>query len=190
MPPQARGTASDNVSVSQVTTRLQRYADNFYWNNGSWTAAAADATAAGTTNWTWNLPPLSDGRYGFSATARDGKGNVKSSGVIAFFADATAPRVVITSPLNGATSASQAAGTATDNLAGIAQVALRLQRGDGQYWTGSAWTSTVSDFNVSGTDSWSVALPVLTRGRYTMSARARDWAGNWGVSPDTIVNIP
>lgn len=189
--PQASGTASDNVAVSQVTVRLQRAADQQYWNGSAWQAGIAENLAAGTTNWTWNLPRLVDGTYNFFATARDAAGNSKTSPTVAFYADSTAPRVTIVTPQNGATAASAAAGTATDNLAGIALVALRLQRAsDGFYWTGGNWSSAVSDFNVAGTDNWSVSLPPLTRGSYTLSARARDWAGNWGISSDTRVNVP
>ena len=190
MPPQADGTASDNAAVSGVTVTLQRASDKKYWNNGKWKPQAADLPAIGTTNWTWAMPKLSDGIYNFSATARDGSGNVRTSPTITFYVDKTAPKVKIVTPKKGAKTAAQATGTATDKLAGIALVTLRLQRVDnGQYWTGGAWSSEVSDFSASGTDNWSASLPALSPGGYKLSARARDWAGNWGASPNVSLKI-
>jgi len=35
----------------------------------------------------------------------------------------------------------------------VSYIALTIRRSDGQYWTGSAWTGTVTDLTVSETDS-------------------------------------
>ena len=68
------------------------------------------------------------------------------------------------------------AGTASDSGSGVAWVDVT---------TGTTWVSA------TGTANWvyTWTLPVVDRQVYTLTARARDNAGNWGTSADVTVTV-
>ncbi len=182
----ASGTAADSggSNLASVKVRLFRYSNSQYWNGSSWTSTETENNASGTTNWSYALPALADGRYSLRATARDGAGNAGYSSTIDFYIDTTAPTALINAPVNtwSYINLSQATGTASDAV-GIASVKGRLFRyADSRYWNGSSWVTTATDYAASGTTSWSLPLPSLTDGRYYVRVTATDWIGNAGNS--------
>ena len=189
----ATGTASDvgPSGLAQVTGRLQRVSDNFYWNGSAWTATATETPATGTATWTWTMPTLADGKYSFRATARDRAGNTASSPVVSFDKDETAPTVVVSTPVQNGSyfSLASASGSASDVGPGVSQVKGRLQRlSDNLYWNGSNWTSTATDTAAAGTATWTWTMPPsLAVGQYAFTASAVDFAGNTGSAP--VVNF-
>jgi hypothetical protein len=188
----ASGTAADTggSGLASVKLTLQRTSDGLYYSNGGWAATKTEIAATGTSNWSWGLPNLADGKYSLQAIARDGAGNVGRSSVVSFTignSDGTPPTVSITAPVdNGSyTTLLSATGTAADNV-GVTAVRVRLQRSsDNLYWNGSAWSATAADVLASGTTNWSFALPNLANGSYSLRATARDAAGNTGASSVT-----
>ena len=190
---QASGTASDNVDVTYVTARLYRYSDNTYWTGYTWGPYATEVAttkANNWQNWTLSFPALTNGQYSLRACGRDAAGNLGYSTVtvftIAATADTTAPVVKITSPIHNKSygSLSQATGTASD-AGSIASVKVRLSRvinSATSYWNGTAWTSTAVELAATGTTSWTLTMPTLPNGKYTLRASALDRAGNAGVS--------
>ncbi|HEX8465074.1 MAG TPA: PA14 domain-containing protein [Abditibacterium sp.] len=88
---QAVGTASDAIGVRQIQGALYRYSDDTYWNGNAWQSGYRTFSAQGTSSWTANLPPLSDGKYAFEAVAQDFVGNTRYSGWIPFDIKSSAP---------------------------------------------------------------------------------------------------
>lgn len=200
----AGGTASDSIGLSKVTVRLYRYATATaaagYWAGGdTWTAAytvaANELSAIGTEAWSLALPSLPEGRYYFQATAFDEVGNNVSSPAWIFTIDTTGPVVVFTTPADNARlrSLGSISGTATAAGAATDIVKLLIQRGDGLFWTGTAWgeaANLTTTYNAS-TKIWSNsgALPAgvnLPDGVYTLTANASDKAGNLSTASRTI----
>ena len=100
--------------------------------------------------------------------------------------DTTPPIAAVTSPVVGYSyrTLAQVSGTASDTGgSGLAQVKGKLYRyADNSYWNGSAWVISATELAVTGTTSWTFALPTLSDGRYAFQAVARDGAGNSGNS--------
>ena len=104
--------------------------------------------------------------------------------------DTTPPTIAFTTPRANYSyrTLASASGTATDSGSGVKSVGVRLLRAsDSYYWNGSAWVSTVTELTATGTTSWSLALPPMTDGRYSLQARARDYVGLY--SPLTSVSF-
>ncbi|MCG2827339.1 MAG: hypothetical protein L6265_12185, partial [Thermoplasmatales archaeon] len=79
-------------------------------------------------------------------------------------------------PINTLTSIT---GVANDDISGIKKVEICITRGnDGYYWTGSAWSSSETWLNASGTSEWSYPWTPETDGAYTIKSRATDNADN------------
>lgn len=75
-------------------------------------------------------------------------------------------------------------GTASDAGVGVASVTLGIQRDDGVYWTGSAWTPTPTDLVAGTADGWQhwtyawTLDPFQNREHsYTVTAKATDGLG-------------
>ncbi len=186
------GTASDTggSNLQNVTARFGRYVDNAYWNGSAWTSTPVDLPVNGTSNWTWNLPALSDGKYFVRAIARDNAGNTGVSDLVDFYIDTTAPTMTISTPVAGAVyrSLTQASGTATDDGPGIAEIRVRLLRyADNTYWNNTAWTTAIVDVAAGGTNNWAWTLPPLVDGAYGFQTIARDFVGNVRISD--VVNF-
>jgi len=124
----------------------------------------------------WNTIGVSNGVHTLRAVARDGAGNNATSATISItvnnVVDSTPPTVSVTAPLNGATVAGTAvviSATATDP-GGVAGVEFLI---DG---SPVAAEDTTSPYSVS----WnSLSVP---NGTYSVTARARDTAGNVATS--------
>ncbi len=84
------GTAADSVGVASVAVSIQRTGDNWYWNGGTSTWAAAQTwnpVTSGTTSWsyTWNFNPANQTgtpSYTIIARATDGVAHTGNSASI------------------------------------------------------------------------------------------------------------
>jgi hypothetical protein len=146
------GTASDNVSITQVT-----------WTN----SRGGSGTAAGTTNWSASVA-LQSGSNVVTITARDASGNTATDTITVTYnaVDSTKPVLNITTPAQSSLSSTAASltvsGNASDNL-GVAQVTWRNTLG----WDGTA----------TGTANWSANVKLWV-GVNVITISARDAAGN------------
>ncbi|MGD0983576.1 MAG: Ig-like domain-containing protein [Acidimicrobiales bacterium] len=199
------GTVSDALgSITELGVSLQQ------GSGGCWTGSDATFTATcpnwvpvttGTTSWSLTLPAIdltSGDSYNATAQAQDSVGNTFASSTVAFTYNTAAPAlptVAISYPVNGATYGADwtgaITGTAAANAAGasISTVAVSIQQGTGDCWTGSGNTYTASCPNpvpvTSDTTSWSLTFPPtdLTSGDfYSVTAQATDSLGNLGTS--------
>jgi Bacterial Ig domain len=160
--------ASDNVGVAGVQFRL----------DGT-SFGAEDTTAPYSV--AWNSTSSPNGSHTIAAVARDAAGNSRVSATVTVTLanpDTTAPTASITSPSSGATVAAtiNVSANASDNL-GVAGVQFRL---DGAA-LGAEDTSA----------PYSVAWDTTTaaEGAHTLTAVARDAAGNTGTSPSIPVTV-
>ncbi len=161
-----RGTATDNVGVTQVS-----------WSR----SGGGSGTATGTSNWSIAGIGLSAGQNTITVTAKDAAGNQGTSVITVTYSppssgDTQPPQVAITSPTAGenyATSSSSVdlRGTATDNV-GVTQV---------------SWSKTGGGSGTAtGTSNWSVAGISLSAGPNTITVTAKDAAGNQGTATITM----
>lgn len=177
-----------------------------YWGlrNGTWgwnTPVAALPTVLSSGGWSVkaNAPAgtvlpsgstLPDGTYYAHAIAYDNAGNRKVSAVNSFKVDRMVPSsLTVSHPLHGSAVRSLASvtGTATDNIngSGIASVTFTFKRiSDSQFWNGTGWAATATALTTTlNQTTWArnSDLPAGTNlldGSYTISAVARDKAGN------------
>jgi len=168
---QVSATASDNVGVAGV----QFFVDGSALGSEDTTSPYAVP---------WNTTTASNGSHRLTATARDAAGNRATSSQVSVTvsnappADTTPPTVSITSPANGATVSGtiQVSATASDNV-GVAGVQFFVD--------GSALGSedTTSPYAVS----WNTTT--ASNGSHTLTATARDAAGNRTTSAQVTVNV-
>jgi hypothetical protein len=205
------GTVGDDAGgsgLSRLTLQLIRRSDNAFRSANGWVNRAGflPLTVVGTT-WAYssNVPiDLDEGLYTLQAVATDRSGN-RSVHTINITSDSTPPtELTFRSPLGGVASRqlTTVRGTVADNHdgSGIARVDLQIaRRSDGKYWTGSAWSGTITNLGTTLTGSlWSrsTGLPTsLDQGLYTLTAVAWDRAGNHSTAitislttPDTVAN--
>jgi hypothetical protein len=161
-------TAADNVGVAGVQFLLDGAA-----------LGAEDTTAPYSISWT--STGAANGPHTLSARARDGAGNQTTSVLVNVTVsnaapDTTPPTVSMTAPATGATvsAAVTVSATAADNV-GVAGVQFLLD--------GVALGAEVTAAPYS--TSWNSAA--ATNGPHTLSARARDAAGNQATS--VVVNV-
>jgi parallel beta-helix repeat protein len=157
-------SASDNVGVAGVQFSL----------DGS--ALGAEVTAS-PYSYSWNTSGLAVGNHTLTATARDAAGNRSTSSVTVTMADTVPPTVSITSPSNGQTISGTVnlTASATDNV-GVVGVQFLV---DG------------ANFGAEQTSGYSISLntTTLTNGAHTVSATARDAAGNKKTSTAVSVTV-
>ena len=158
-------SASDNVGVVGVQFLLDGAA-----------LGAEDTTAPYSVSWN---TIGADGPHTLAARARDAAGNITTSTAINVSvnnADATPPVTAVTSPANGASvlGTITLTASASDNI-GVVGVQFLL---DG---VALGSEDTTSPYSIS----WNTAT--ATNGAHTISARARDAAGNTAVS--AVVNL-
>ena len=193
------GSASD-MATTGVAGAIERVWVRLYRSNGqgfdgtTWKTGDFDLPALGGADWNFMLPNLPDGKYKVTAVALDMAGNRGVSAPTNFTLDKTAPSVVIASPrANEARDAGSgvASGTASDAGAGVANVTARLTRlSDGQSWTGSSWGAP-TELVAQGTTKWSLNLPDLLSGSYTLTATATDKLGlSRSVSANFSIKAP
>ena len=156
------GTASDNVAVTQVT-----------WANNR----GGSGTATGTTSWSASGIALLSGSNVLTVTARDAAANTKTATLTVTY-DPTAPSVSISAPAAGTTvtGTTTVSATASDNI-GVVGVQFLL---DGASLGSEQPGPTFSI-------SWNTAT--AANGAHTLSARARDAAGNTTVSARVGVTV-
>jgi hypothetical protein len=156
------GTASDDIEVTQVT-----------WTNDRGGAGVA----TGTTSWTADGIVLQPGTNVVTVSAQDAAGN-NAARTLTVTYDATAPDVAITAPTAGTTVAGTVTvtATATDDV-GVAGVQLLV---DGAP-TGTEMTTP--PYAVV----WNAAA--TPNGSHTLSAQARDLAGNTTLSATVVVTV-
>ena len=161
--------ASDNVSVSQVSTSID--------------GVALSSSTASPYSFSWNTSGVTSGTHTISATARDAAGNSSSTSVqvginATVNGDVTAPTVTITSPSSGSSVTAGAtvtvAASASDNV-GVSAVSFSV---DGT----SQSTSSSSPY----TFPWNTTN--LASGTHTLTATAKDAAGNTA-SSSVLVTI-
>ncbi len=159
--------------------------------------AAGDAgqrlvgTVAGDGTWSVPTAPLADGTYTLQVTQSDAAGNLGTSSAVNVTVASTpdddqAPTVTLTSPADGAVvsdselTVTGSAGAATGDAATV----------DVEVYAGSTTSGnpvrTVS--GAAGSGSWSVAVPDLAAGTYTLRATQSDAAGNVGRSPSVTIS--
>ena len=160
-------SASDNVGVAGVQFRLD----------------GANLGAEDTSNpysVSWNTATATIGSHTLTAVARDAAGNTTTSATITVtVSDTTAPAVSLTAPANGATVTGTVtvSATASDNV-GVAGVQFLL---DGANLGAEDTSSPYST-------SWNAATATI--GTHTLTARARDAAGNTTTSATITVTVP
>ena len=162
--------ANDNVGVAGVQFLL----------NGTTNIGAEDTTAPYTA--TFDSTTVADGPHTLSARARDAAGNVTTSAAVSVTvnnADTTAPTVTMTAPPAGNVSGNAVAlaATASDNI-GIVGVQFLLNG------TTSIGAEDTTAPYTAAFDSTTVA-----NGPHTLSARARDAAGNVTTSAGVSVTV-
>ncbi len=157
------GTASDNVGVTQVT-----------WAN----SRGGSGTATGTTSWTASGIALQIGTNVLTVTARDAAGNTKTASLTVTLSDTTPPSVSMTAPTSGATVSGTItlSATATDNV-GVAGVQFKL---DGANLGTEVTTAPY-------TLPWTTTT--VSNGTHTLTAVARDAAGNLATSAGVNVSV-
>jgi len=158
-----KGTAADNVGVTQVT-----------WVN----SRGGSGTATGTSSWTTNTIALQSGTNLLTVTARDAAGNTATANLTATLSDTTPPTTAVTAPVGGTTvtSTTTVTGSATDNV-GVAGVQFKL---DGVNLGAEA---TVSPYTVK----WDTTT--TGNGAHVLTAVARDAAGNVATSAGVTVTV-
>ena len=163
-------TASDNVGVAGVQFKL----------DGANLLAEDLSSPYGVS---WNTTTATNGTHTLTAVARDAAGNTTTSTartvtVNNTTADTTAPAVAMTAPANGATVSGTVTLTATasDNV-GVAGVQFLLNGAN------LGAEDTTSAYSVS----WNTTT--VTNGSYSLTARARDAAGNITTSAPVTVTV-
>jgi hypothetical protein len=163
-------TASDNVSVAGVQFLL----------DGTTDLGAEDTSAPFAVS--WNTTSASNGSHTLTARARDAAGNVAtSSGVTIAVAndgsDCTPPTVTIDSPRSGSTVAGTItiSASASDD-AGVLGVEFRIDGASG-----------VEDTTAPYAVSWNTTGS--SNGSHTLTAIARDAAGNGATSAPVTVTV-
>ena len=162
-------TASDNVGVAGVQFLV----------DGT-TLGAEDTTSPYGVS--WNTTTATNGTHTLTAVARDAAGNTTTSTTVTVTVDnRPAPAVSFTAPANGATVSGTVtlSATATDNAggSGVAGVQFKL---DG---ANLGAEDTTSPYSVS----WNTTA--VTNGTHTLTALARDAAGNTTTSTAVTVTV-
>ena len=161
-------TASDNIGVSGVQFKL----------DGS-NLSTEDTTSPYSIS--WNTTTTTNGSHALTATARDAAGNTTTSSTVTVTvnnADITPPTASITAPTAGSTivGTTTVGATASDNI-GVVGVQFKL---DGINLNAEDVTSPYSI-------SWNSTS--TTNGSHTLTATARDAAGNTTTSSGVIVTV-
>jgi hypothetical protein len=218
-----KGTATDNVQVAAITAKLYRtrggvkqYFDGTSFGTTS-VAAPLAITGLNTASTSWTLSPLpaktvlDTGVYGLMVQATDEAGNIGSASVsFNVFADNIAPVATVAAPAVNATVQANSIdgttihGTATDDnqVSDIRVKLTRTRNSIKEYWTGTAWTTTATNAQISSTGlntasaTWALApaptVSDLDAGLYSLSVTPVDPSGNVGtpVTRNFTVALP
>ena len=164
-------SASDNVGVAGVQFKL----------DGANLGAEDTSSPYGVS---WNTTTVANGSHSLTAAARDAAGNSTTSATVTVTvsnappSDTTPPAVNITSPGSGATvsGTTSVTASASDNV-GVAGVQFKI---DGANLAGE---DTTSPYAIS----WDTAT--AANGSHSLTATARDAAGNSTTSTTVIVSV-
>ncbi len=162
------------------------------WSGSTWTFVCG----TGATPKPYNVlscddsPPATDD-YDYRVVAHLRSWTSSAAASVHALVDNVAPASTLTFPGTGAYSAagwnggcsSSICGTASDTGgSNLQQVRVSIQRGSGNYWNGTSFSSAAPVWNLaSGTTSWSYAFPAANfpaDGTYTVEVRATDNALN------------
>ncbi|WP_447964970.1 Ig-like domain-containing protein [Nitrospira sp. Ecomares 2.1] len=165
-------SASDTVGVAGVQFRLQ----------------GANLGAEDTTNpysTSWNTTTVPNGSYTLTAIARDAAGNtttsasrtVTVSNITTPPADTTSPTVTLTAPSAGTVSGTVTVSASASDTVGVAGVQFRLQGAN------LGAEDTTNPYSTS----WNTTT--VPNGSYTLTAIARDAAGNTTTSASRTVTV-
>ncbi|MBL7738170.1 MAG: hypothetical protein JNK14_03055 [Chitinophagaceae bacterium] len=127
----------------------------------------------------WNTTTIANGTYTLTARARDAAGNTTTSSevIVTVNNDTESPVISITSPSAGIIDGTvEIIATASDNT-GVAGVQFLL----------NGVNLGAEDVSAPYTFSWNTTT--VTDGNYTLTARARDAAGNTTVSAPVVVDV-
>jgi hypothetical protein len=145
------------------------------------------ATVAAGGSWAVTPATLPQGAYTVQATQTDTAGNVGTS-TAAVTVDTTKPVIRITSPANNAvfTTASSivAKGSAGTAVGDNTLVTVKVFPGSS---TSGVPVNTLTTTAAAG--AWSIPVPALAVGTYTLSASMTDAAGNVGTSTNVVVQV-
>ena len=158
-------TATDNVGVAGVQFKV----------DGA-NVGAEDTTAPYSVP--WNTASAASGPHTVSAVARDAAGNVTTSASVAVTVDNIAPTIAMTAPASGSTVAGtlSVSANASDNL-GVAGVQFKLDGANlGAEDTSAPYSISWNTTGASG-------------GSHTLTALARDAAGNVTTSGSVVVTV-
>jgi hypothetical protein len=162
-------TAADNVGVAGVQFKVDGTNLGFEVTNSPYTTS-------------WDSTKVANGSHTITAVARDTSGNTTTSSSVAVtvnnIPDTTAPTVSLTAPTAGSTVSNTAAvsATAADNV-GVAGVQFKLDGANLQA------EDTTSPYSIN----WNTAT--ATNGAHTLTAVARDAAGNTTTSSSVAVTV-
>lgn len=157
--------ASDDVGVSSVEVLID--------------GVVAVTLTSAPWDWSWDTTGATNGAHQLSARATDAAGNSQTSAIhsVTVDNDVTPPAVSITSPVAGATVEGVVIVTAdATDAVGVSAVELWI------------------DGSLHGSDSaapyeWSWDTRAMSNGTHVLEARAKDAAGNVGVSAGVSVNV-
>jgi hypothetical protein len=184
--------SSSLVSIRDVTTGL-------YWDGTAFATPLEqrfDITGVGflafpSSNF------LNDGPYAVRVVVRDLAGNATSI-ADTMTIDRTAPTLTLAFPTNGGTYNTATwnagcpiaglCGTTSDPTSGVASTRLSIRQGSGNYWDGTAFTSTTEVFVsvVSGEDLPFPAANFPADDDYTIGVLSNDFAGNTATASATF----
>ena len=179
------GTAQDNNAVTRNRLLIRNISTGQFWNGSAWTSAWSWFEPNGTpNNWTYDIN-LTAGDFSAIAWAWDAADNRTTSSTYFFsildIAEDTEAPVVSILPVDPAEltpGTITLSGTAQDNNAVTRNRLLIRNISTGQYWNGSAWTTSWSWFEPNGTPTnWSYDIN-LTTGDFSTIAWAWDAADN------------
>ena len=197
--PTSPATLASNANV--LTLKDTTASPNTFWNGTAFTTTAATVTAVtvtGTGAWTYTGPAanklVSGHSYSLTDKVTDSGPNTSTTAARTFGYQTTVPAAAISFPVTGsvysATSpslwnaiAGTASATSPATLTGSPN-ALTIKdttASPNTYWTGTAWSNTVTTVAATGTTSWSYTLDSsnLTSGHsYSVTDKVTDSATN------------
>ncbi len=197
------GTASDAGRIASVSVSVYRSlaSGGQYWNGSAWQTpfvalpATLSSPNATNTNWTYLFQAPAGGNFWVAAFAYDAAGNYVTVPFRGFnVSDTVNPTAVVLSPTANQVVASgptTISGTASDN-AGVYEVQALIYRavGGGQYWNGTAWSSTYASVRATLTNSGSTTTtwtymfnPPQGGGTYYVAALVVDTSYRYAASP-------
>jgi hypothetical protein len=175
----AEGTVAGTINVSAAAGDNVGVAGVQFFLDGT-SLGAEDLNAPYTIS--WNTTTVVDGSYTLTARARDAAGNTKTSSLVNVIVlnhppDTEFPNITITAPAAGDVFGTISVIAEADDDVGVVSVQFLLNGSD----LGTA------DLNAPYSVSWNTTT--FVNGTYTLTAKAKDVAGNITTSADIIVNV-